>query len=116
MLKNRYTKKIFAATLFTMVVPFAFASFTLTATVGEKSKSSKYSLKNLSHYSNKSLSLSLLRTSLQYKGLSSINQLKMNDGVGLNSFIQIDRGNTTYILPYSFKVKAPKFKTPSHNN
>ena len=116
MLKNRHIKKLFAATLFTMVVPFAFASFTLTGTVGEKSKNNKYSLKSLSHYANKSLSLSLLRTNLQYKGLSSISQLKDNTGAGLNSFMQIERGNTTYIMPYNFKVKTPKFKTPSPNN
>lgn len=114
--KNRQNiKSILAATLFTMVVPFAFAALTLTGTVGEKSKSNKYSLKNLSQYSQKSISLSLLRTNLQYKGLSSVNQLN-NKNTDVNSFMQIDRGNTTYIMPYNLKVKTPKFKTPSPNN
>lgn len=116
MLKNKHTKKIFALTILTMVMPFAFASLTLTGTVGEKSKSNKYSLKNLSHYSQKSLSFSLLRTNLQYKGLSSISELKSNSNNDLGSFMQIEKGNTTYILPYNFKVKTPKFKTPSPNN
>ncbi len=96
-----------------MVVPFAFASFTLSGTVGEKAKSNKYSLKNISRYSQKSFSLSLLRTNLQNNG-SLLIAPKSNSG--FNSFIQIERGNTTYIVPFNYKVKVPKFKTPTPNN
>lgn len=113
---KQFIKKIFVATLFTMVVPFAFASLTLTGTIGEKSKSNKYSLKNLSQYSQKNVSLSLLRANLQYKGLTSISQSNSSKASDINSFMQIDRGNTTYIMPYNLKVKTPKFKTPTPNN
>lgn len=114
MLNKRHIKKATAATIFCMAASFAFASFTLTGTVDEKAKSNKYSLKNINHFSQKSFSLSLLRTRLQNGGSSIITP--KNNGTALNPFLQIDRGNTTYIMPYKFKIKAPKFKTPSPNN
>jgi len=109
-------KKVFAIAAVTMIVPCAFASLTLSGTVGEKSKSNKYSLKNISKYSQKSFSLSVLRNNLQYRGLLSIAQKNDSDNSGYNSFMQIEKGNTTYVMPFNFKVKVPKFKTPSPNN
>ncbi|MFY7965879.1 MAG: hypothetical protein ACOVO1_13350 [Chitinophagaceae bacterium] len=112
MLKKRQIKKVLVIAITMMVSTIAFASFTLTGTVDEKGKSSKYSLKNITHYSNKSFSLSLLRTTIQNKGTTLIIP-KNNTN---SSFLQIERGNTTYVLPYKYKVKTPKFKTPSANN
>jgi hypothetical protein len=114
MLKNNTIQKIIAAIIFTMIVPFAFAALTLTGKVDEKAKSSQYSLRNIGRYSNKSYSLSLYRTNLMYRGSLSISP--KNGSNGINSFIQIESGNTTYIMPYKLKVKTPKFKTPSPNN
>jgi hypothetical protein len=114
MLNTRHIKKATAATIFCMAASVAFASFTLTGTVDEKAKSSKYSLKNINHFSQKSFSLSLFRTRLQNGGSSIITP--KNNGTKLNPFLQIDRGNTTYIMPYKFTIKVPKFKTPSPNN
>lgn len=114
MLKKSYIHKVIVVTIFMMVMPFAFAALTLTGSVDEKAKSNKYSLKNLSRYSQKSFSMSLLRTNMQYKGFLSVEPKSNN--AEYNSFMQIDRGNTTYVLPYKMKLKAPKFKTPSPNN
>ena len=109
-------KKIFAIAALTMIMPCAFASLTLSGTVGEKSKSNKYSLKNISRYSQKSFSLSVLRTNMQYHGSLSITPKTGLDKAGFNSFMQIESGNTTYVMPFNYKVKVPKFKIPSPNN
>lgn len=114
--KNKQIKKVTAFTILSMVVSVTFASFTLSGTVDEKAKSNKYSLKNINHFSNKSFSLSLLKTTLQNRGTTFISPKLNNGNTEYNSFIQIDKGNTTYVMPYNFKVKTPKFKTPSPNN
>jgi hypothetical protein len=115
MLKNNTIQKLFTATIFTLVMSFGFAALTITGKVDRKSKASKYSLKNINFYANKSYSLSLYRTNLMYRGSLSISPTTINSN-GFNSFMQIEKGNTTYIMPYKLKVKAPKFKTPSPNN
>ena len=53
---------------------------------------------------------------MQYHGSLSISPNSNSNNSAFNSFMQIDKGNTTYIMPYKLKVKAPKFKTPSPNN
>jgi len=116
MLKNSCKEKFLATSILIMVVPFAFAAFTLTGSVDEKAKSSKYSLKNISRYSQRSFSLSSFRTNLQYRGSLSISTKTGVENSVFNSFIQIERGNTTYTMPYKMKIKAPRFKTPSPNN
>lgn len=115
MVKSNPIKKIIVASIFLMLMPFAFAALTLTGTIDEKAKSSKYSLKNISHYSQKSFSLSLLRTHLQNKSTLSINRNSLKNNSNFNSFIYFDNGNTTYVMPYKLTIKAPKFKTPSPN-
>lgn len=107
MLKRTYIAKAIVAMFLVMIMPAAFASLSLTGTVDETKKSSKYSLSNINKYSKKSFSLSLLRSSLSYKG-SLLNQPDNN-----NSIITFNGGNTTYVLPYKLKLKAPKFKTPT---
>ena len=116
MLNSIYIKKLIAASILSMVVPFAFAAFTLTGSVDEKAKSNKYSLKNISRYSQRSFSLSSFRTNLQYRGSLSVSAKSGVENSVFNSFIQIERGNTTYTMPYKMKIKAPRFKTPSPNN
>lgn len=116
MLNKSNIQRLIATTFLLMVVPFAFAAFTLSGNVDEKARNSKYSLKNISKYSQKSFSLSSLRTNLQYKGSLSISRNSGVDNSIFNSYIQIDKGNTTYTMPYKMKIKAPRFKTPSPNN
>lgn len=74
----------------------------------------KFSLKSLNSLS-KNYSLSSLRGTFQYKGSLSLNQQYTlnNNTVEVNSMIRFERGNTTYVYPYKYKVKVPRFKTPS---
>jgi hypothetical protein len=31
----------------------------------------------------------------------------------MNSMLRFDNGNSSFVFPYKFKVKVPKFKTPT---
>jgi hypothetical protein len=70
----------------------------------------KYSLKNLNKLS-KNYSLSSLRTStFQFKGFYQVDQ---NRGIQSGSYLSLQRGNITYVYPYKYKVKVPRFVTPT---
>lgn len=114
MSSKQYIKKATFVALLAMGIQVAYAAFSFTSIADEKSKNSKYSLKNLSSLSHKGLSFSSIKSGLQYKGAQSMSSSKGTfSGVEVNSMLRFDNGNTTYIYPYKFKVKASKFKTPS---
>lgn len=105
-----YIQKLALATLLVFAVQVVFAAFTLTGNSSNKKSSTKYSLKNLSKYSSKGLSLSTIRLNSK---LSASDLSSSTSSAGVN--IQTTNGNTTFIYPYKVKVKVPKFKTPSVN-
>lgn len=90
----------------------AFVAFAFTGIVDEKAKNSKYTLNSLNKFSKKGLSLSAIKSNLHYKGLSLTGNSSLMQNAPLNSMLQYNNGNTTYIYPYKIKVKVPKFKTP----
>lgn len=105
--------KIAAAAILTVAVQVAFAAFSFTGLSDEKTKNSKYSLKNLNNLSHKGLTYTSLKTNLQFKGTQTFQPKETNNGLEVSSLLKYDNGNTTYIYPYKFKVKVPKFKTPA---
>jgi len=106
-------KKIALATILLLSMKLTFAAISFTGIVDEKTKNNKYSLRNLSNYSKKGLSLNAIKSNLQFKGVYlPITSLSLESNE-VNSMLQFNNGNTTYIYPYKFKVKVPKFKTPS---
>ncbi len=108
-----HIKKFFLAAILTVGVQAVFAAYSFTGITDERTKTnSKYSLKNLSALSHKSLSYSSLKSNLQFKGTQLQSAKEMQDGLEVSSMLKYDNGNTTYIYPYKFKVKVPKFKTP----
>jgi hypothetical protein len=107
------SKKVAFVALLLMGIQVAYAAFSFTGITDEKTKSSKYSFKHLSSLSHKSLSFSSLKSSLQYKGPSTALTKENGSGSEVSSMLRFDNGNTTYVYPYKFKVKAPKFKTPA---
>jgi hypothetical protein len=102
-----YSKVLFA-TFFVFVVELAFGSFT-----GKRDdNNNKFSLKNLN--TNRVYSLSALRTNtFRYLGSSDLNQQNNGGQLQVQSMIRLERGNTTYVYPYKYTVKVPKFKTPT---
>lgn len=106
---KQYIKKASIVTLLLMGIQVAYAAFSFTGIADEKLKATtKFSLKNLSALSHKGLTFSSLKSSLQYKGPQSI-----SGSSEVSSMLRFDNGNTSYVYPYRFKVRAPKFKTPA---
>ena len=111
MKQQQYIKKGVFVILLAMGIQVAYAALSFTGIADEKTKNvTKFSLKNLSALSHKGLSFSSLKSSLQYKGTQPSKESIF--GSEVSSMLRYDNGNTTYIYPYKFKVKAPKFKTP----
>lgn len=104
-------KKLTVAVLLVFAVQFVFAAFTSTGKRNNKQAESKYSLKNLSSFTNKGLSLA----SVRYNSKLLATDYKANTFMqsNANNHVQMQNGNTTFIFPYKAKVKVPKFKTPS---
>lgn len=102
---------------FTLLVGIGhvYAAFTLSGITTEKrGKQSKYTLKNLNLLNSKSLSYSSLKATMQYKSIQTLGlQLKGNNNTEINSILRFDNGNSSFVFPYKFKVKVPRFKTPS---
>lgn len=104
---TQYIKKASFVALLVMGIQVAYAAFSFTGIADEKLKTTKFSLKNLGALSHKGLSFSSVKLNLQYKGPQSIS------GSEFGSVLRFDNGNTSYVYPYKYKVKAPKFKTPA---
>ncbi|MCW3111840.1 MAG: hypothetical protein JWR18_236 [Segetibacter sp.] len=113
-MKNRYQiqlKKITIALLLVGATHIAMGSFT-----GSTDKRTKniYSLKNFNRNFYKSVSPFSLRSGFEYKGLQLLSQKKeVNGDITYNSMMRFEKGNTTYIYPYTHKVSVPKFKAPT---
>ena len=111
MFKGQTIQKVAIAAIFLTIVQVAYASFSFTGVTDDRNKGNKYTLKNLNNYSHRVISLSLIKSDLQFKGSQMLSRKSDADGVEMmNSMMQFDRGNTTYIFPYKFKIKLPKDK------
>ncbi len=108
-------KKLSIAFLFLIAVKLAFASIGVSGISDDKFKTNKYSLKNFSSLRH-TFSLNSLKSRLHYTSSDVYSQSNFNSSTQMNSMMRYDRGNTTYIMPFNYKVKVPKFKTPSPNN
>jgi len=107
-------KKLAFALLLVFAGQFVFASFTTTGKKNNKQSESKYTLKNLSSFTHKGLSLNSIRynSKLLASDYSSNNFMKNSAA----NHVQMQNGSTTFIYPYKAKVKVPKFKTPTPSN
>ena len=112
MLRKSTNIAILTAALLFVVAHGAFASFTGSS----DDRINRFSLKSLNKYT-RSYSLTGLRPSaFQFRGSQDLDFQKTENSLEINSMIRMERGNTTYIFPYKYKVKVSKFKTPSPVN
>ena len=111
---RKHIRKIAIASLFILGAQLAIAAFTFTGITEKKAKENTYSLKNLHLLSAKAVSYSSLKYSLHLKnGSQTMNQQSTKSGIEVTSLLRYNNGNTSYVYPYKFKVKVPKFKTPA---
>jgi hypothetical protein len=109
MLRTTIYTKVLIIAFFVAVAHIAMGAF---SGVDDKTKN-KYSLKNINSIS-KNYSLSSLHiSSFKFAGSQDLFTQKSADGVEINSMIRLQNGNTTYVYPYKYVVKMPKFKTPT---
>lgn len=104
-------KKLTIALLLVSATHIAMGSFT-----GSTAKTTKniYSLKSFNRNFYKTVSPFSLRSGFEYKGLQLLSQKKeINGDITYNSMMRFEKGNTTYIYPYTHKVSVPKFKSPT---
>jgi len=104
-------KKFIIALFLVGATQIALGSFTGSS---EKKAKKLYSLKNFNKNFYKSNSLFSLRAGFEYKGSKLLSHQKEATGeITLNSIMRFEKGNSTYIYPYTHKVSVPKFKTPT---
>jgi hypothetical protein len=109
----RTIKNIFIITCLTTVLLISESSYASTIVNGStesKKMVEKYTLKNIGNLTHKTASFYTLKSSLEFKGIASIN---MNGSVNNSNYLKYNKGNISYIIPYRHKVILSKFKTPS---
>lgn len=113
MKRNRPYLKLVLATMLAMATQFAVGSFIGSTTSNERKE--RYTLKSLNKNLVRGYSLSSFRASnYQFTGSQILGSQRSSGGqVEVNSLMRLEHGNTSYIFPYKYKVKAPKFVTPS---
>ncbi len=109
--QTKHIKLLFSAYLI-MMINIALASFTGSGS-NDDHLNSKFSLKNLNKLP-KNYSLSSIKLSqFQLKGSQDLSQQRTDNVITIHSIIRLERGNTTFVYPYKYKVQVPKFKTPT---
>jgi len=109
----RTIKNIFIITCLTTVLLISECSYASTIVNGStesKKMVEKYTLKNIGNLTHKTSSFYTLKSSLEFKGIASIN---MNGSVNNSNYLKYNKGNISYVIPYRHKVILSKFKTPS---
>jgi hypothetical protein len=108
-IQKRIYIKILIAVFFIAATQLAMGSF---SGADDKSKN-KFSLKSISLLS-KNFSLSSLHSSrFRFMGSQELFTKQNPDGLEINSMIRLQNGNTTYVYPYKYVIKTPKFRTPA---
>jgi len=109
----RTIKNILISTCLTVVLLISESSYASTIVNGStesKKMVEKYSLKNIGNLTHKTATFYTLKSSLQFKGITSFN---MNGSVNNSNYLKYNKGNISYVIPYRHKVILSKFKTPT---
>lgn len=110
-MKKIKVKKMIIALLLVSATHIAMGAFTGRS---EKKSNDLYSLKNFNRNFYKSASMFSLRAGFEYRGARFLSQRKEANGdITIHSIMRLEKGNTTYIYPYTHKIVVPKFKTPA---
>lgn len=110
MKKGKVIKVIIALILVT-ATHIAMGAFTGSS---EKKSSNLYSLKNFNRNFYRHISNFSLRAGFEYKGTRLLSQrVEPNGDITMISMMRFEKGNTTYIYPYTHKLLGSKFKTPT---
>ncbi len=109
----RTIKNILISSCLTAVLFISESSYASTIVNGSndaKKMVEKYTLKNIGSLTHKTATFYTLKSSLQFKGITSFN---MNGSVNNSNYLKYNKGNISYVIPYRHKVILSKFKTPT---
>jgi len=80
-------------------------------------RKNKYSLRNLSNHKHYSLSLNHpTKKTWLYGGYAELPSNNFSSSNQVQSMMRMEKGNTSFVFAYKFKVKVPRFKTPTKAN
>lgn len=109
-LKAYHIKK-FVAVIVLIALNVGLSSFTGKKSTTDDGKS--FSLKNFNRYQKNYALHSLKLSQFNYAGSQQLMESKSNNPFHVQMMMKWEKGNTTYIMPYSNgKVPLAKFKTP----
>ncbi len=107
-IKNILISSCLTAVLF--ISESSYASTIVNGSTDAKKMVEKYTLKNIGSLTHKTATFYTLKSSLQFKGITSFN---MNGSVNNSNYLKYNKGNISYVIPYRHKVILSKFKTPT---
>ena len=117
-------KRLFILRKILLVVCFIISLQSFAALIGSTTgddnrneRNKNISLKNFSSSKYRATAYPSFRLSqFQYKGSQNVYQINSIHSMEGQSMISFQNGNTTYVYPYTYKIKVPLFKTPSSPN
>ncbi len=106
----RTVKSILFILSFALAISTSLQASTFSTVSSDAKKlSDKYTLRNLSSLTHKTSTFYTLKSSLEFKGMTSYSNLNINAA----NYLKYNKGNISYVIPYRFKVVLPRFKTPT---
>lgn len=114
-MKKLFLRKLLLLAAFIISVQ-SFAAFIGNIRVNDD-RTKKISLKNFTRNGYHVSAYPSFRLSqFLYKGSRNIGQVNSIYSAEGSSIIRFQNGNTTYLYPYKYKIKAPLFKAPVSPN
>ncbi len=114
MLRNPSTLKAFNKKTLTSFILVCFAVMAIASMGGGKTKTKKSSVKP-EFTPIRTTNGFTLKAGPDYRGSMIIGQDKNNASISYNSIVTYQKGNTTYILPYRYKLQSSCFQSEKSN-
>ncbi len=105
---SRFPKRAFSSFV---LVSFAFFAFASMGGGGNKAKSK--TVKGADFTPIRTTNGFTLKAGPAYHGSMMFSQQRVNNVISFNSLVTYQKGNTTYILPYRYKMQANAFDSKS---
>lgn len=106
-ISDRLPKKALTSFVMLSLAVFAFGS------MGGGGNKSKKSVKGTDFTPVRTINGFTLKAGPSYRGSMTFGQEKVNNVISFNSVVTYQKGNTTYILPYKYKMQTNAFSSKS---
>ena len=114
MLGNTFILKALNKKTLTSFILVCFAAMAIASMGGGKSKTKKSSVKP-EFIPIRTTNGFTLKAGPDYRGSFILGQDKNNASISYNSIVTYQKGNTTYILPYKYKLQSCSFQSEKSN-